>query len=590
MGDAEHDDGRADAGREPAQGAPDTDGDDAPAARSGVARYWPVAVVLVVIAGVVAFGLLGDDDDPEDADAPTPTTEATGGSEDEPVDDVAAWEAADAADAPDCDPETGRIMVPSVYAPNCVPLWPEGADNGGATAPGVTADEIVVAVYDAQTSASIQESIDNLGLDPISEEEVASNRDKLVGAYDDMFETYGRTVRWELLPATGGDADEVTARADAITAAEEIGAFAVIGGPNGTTAFADELAARGVICFCTNNRPQNEYEAWSPYVWSGTMASTQGYEIIAEYLEERLDDQPAEFAGDPALASQVRSFGLVWYETADGSYRTGTDHFRELIEQRDLNVVTDISYILGDGSSLDEDAATIIARLKDAGVTSVLFGGDPFMPIYLTRQATAQDYHPEWVMTGFSYLDVPQFARQYDQDQWAHAFGLSLLLPPVDPAWTQQQGNLVSWWLGEELSSYPGIYEWGRFFTAVHLAGPVLTPETFRDGLFSFMPVSGFQTEFAVSYGEGLWPWTDYQAADDVTEIWWDPDEPDPRAENEVVLGMYRYPNEARRYLPGDLAGIEGSLFDEAGTIVMFPERPAADRPPTYPPRTSREG
>jgi hypothetical protein len=320
------------------------------------------------------------------------------------------------------------------------------------------------------------------------------------------------------------------------------------------------------------------------------MASTQGYEIIAEYLDERLDDQPAEFAGDPALAASTRSFGLIWYETADGSYASGTEHFKDLVEERDLNVVTDISYIFGDGGNLEEDAATIIARLKDAGVTSVLFGGDPYMPIYLTQQATAQDYHPEWVMTGFTLLDYPQFARQYDQDQWAHAFGLSLLLPPIDPEWTQQQGNLVTWWLGEELSSYPGIYDWGRFYTAIHLAGPELSPETFRDGLWSYKPVSGFQTEFAVSYGEGLWPWPDYQGADDVTEIWWDGDEADPRAENEVVLGMYRYTDDARRYLVGELGSIDGTLFDEDGTVVMFAERPEADRPPTYPPRTSREG
>ncbi len=565
------------------------EGSDATRSGSGgLARYWPIAVVLVVIAGIAAFGLTrGDDADDEAADDTTADSEP---ADDAATDDIAAWKALDPMSAPDCDPDTGRIMVPSVYAPNCVALWPDGADNGGATAPGVTADEIVVAVYDAEAATAVAGATEALGIDEISPEEIASNRDKMLGAYEAMFETYGRSVRWEMLPASGGGNDEVAARADAISAAEEIGAFAVIGGPNGTTAFADELSSRGVICFCTNNRPQEEYDGWAPYVWSGTMASTQGYEIIAEYLDERLDDQPAEFAGDPALASQTRSFGLIWYETADGSYQSGTDHFKTLIEERDLNVVTDISYIFGVGATLEEDAATIIARLKDAGVTSVLFGGDPYMPIYLTQQATAQDYHPEWVMTGFTGLDVPQFARQYDQDQWAHAFGLSLLLPPIDPESTQQDGNLVTWHLGEELSSYPGIYDWGRFFTAIHLAGPELTPETFRDGLWSFKPVSGFQTEFAVSYGEGLWPWPDFQGADDVTEIWWDPDERDPRAENTEVVGMYRYLNEARRYLTGGMGDLEGTLFDTEGTVVMFDERPEADRPPTYPPRSGREG
>ncbi|MBK5222193.1 MAG: hypothetical protein JJE52_04820 [Acidimicrobiia bacterium] len=414
-------------------------------------RYWPALAVLVVIALIVAVGAItsGDDGDAE-AEVETGTTAAPG-TDGEAGDAIAAWEAADPMDAPDCDPDTGRIMVPSVYAPDCVPLWPDGADNGGATHRGVTADEIVVAVYEEED-------------------------------------------------ATGAGNDEVAARADAIRIAEEIGAFAVIGDPGGTNAFADEMAARGVICFCTDNQPQDQYDEWAPYVWSGTMASTQGYEIIAQYLDERLGDRPAEFAGDPELATRERSFGLIWYETADGAYKQGTDHFLSKVDELDIDLATNISYIFGTGATLEEDAVVIIGRLKEAGVTSVVFGGDPYMPIYLTQQATAQDYYPEWVMTGFSFLDFPAFARQYDPVQWENAFGLSLLLPPVDPDITQREGNLVSWHLGEEL-----------------------TPETFRDGLFSFEPVSGFQTQFAVSYGEGLWPWPDYQAADDVTEIWWDP-------------------------------------------------------------------
>ena len=40
------------------------------------------------------------------------------------------------------DISTGRIRVPTKFAPACVRAWPAGADNGGATAPGVTRDAI----------------------------------------------------------------------------------------------------------------------------------------------------------------------------------------------------------------------------------------------------------------------------------------------------------------------------------------------------------------------------------------------------------------------------------------------------------------
>lgn len=126
--------------------------EERPNQRSAFARYWPVLIVAVVLAAVVAIGALsgGDDDGDDDGDeVAADTTQATdedgddgegdGGDGDEGDDD--------AMSAPDCDPETGRIMVPTLLAPNCVPLWDDTADNGGATHNGVTADSITVVVY-----------------------------------------------------------------------------------------------------------------------------------------------------------------------------------------------------------------------------------------------------------------------------------------------------------------------------------------------------------------------------------------------------------------------------------------------------------
>jgi hypothetical protein len=569
--------------------------DEGSGASAGLARYWPVLVGLVVVLAVVALGAVmisGDDDDDGDVASPgTETTEADGNGEspDGELSDIDAWWAADPMGAPDCDPDTGRIMIPSVYAPNCVPLWPEGADNGGATHRGVTADEIVVAVYAGQTSAAAQGPIDALGGAQLTDEEIADNRDKVVQVYNDLYETYGRRIRWERLEASGPASDEAAARADAIRAAEEIGAFAVIGGPSGTVAFVEELVERQVLCLCTNSQPVENYERWAPHVWAGLMASTQGLTQFAEYIDLRLAGGTAEFAGDPEFHDRQRTFGMVRYETADGSYESANSHFQQELSERGIELEMTIAYIYGTGDTLAEDATNAITRLKSEGVTTVLFGGDPIMPIHLTNQATEQDYYPEWVMSGLTALDLRGFARQYHPDQWRNAFGLSLLLPPLDPGYIQREGNLISWHLGEELTSYPNIYDWGRLFQGIHLAGPVLTPETFRDGLFSLKPVAGHQTEFGVSYGEDLWPWPDYTGADDVTEIWWDPDVLDPTELTEV-RGMYRYTDAARRFGPGQITQLQGQLFDPEGTIIYFEERPEGDRPPQYPRRSGRAG
>lgn len=55
------------------------------------------------------------------------------------------------------------------------------------------------------------------------------------------------------------------------------------------------------------------------------------------------------------------------------------------------------------------------------------------MPIYLTQAATAQDYFPDWLVSGTVLTDSTVMGRQYDQRQWAHAFGLSVL-PAKTPA------------------------------------------------------------------------------------------------------------------------------------------------------------
>lgn len=557
--------------------------DDETKGSSPILRYWPVLIVAVVVAAVVLIGALGGDGDGagDDVGADTSTTEPDDGEGQDP------GAQGDAADAPDCDPETGRIMVPNVYAPDCVPLWPEGADNGGSTYQGVTADEIIVAFYDPELSAETVDAQDRTGITTPEEAEQIDNRLRVVGAYGDLFETYGRTVRVELVGASGPAEDESSARADAIRIAEEIGAFAVVGGPTATNAYADELADRGVVCLCTSSQPIDNYLDWSPYVWSGLMASTQGYVHRADFIANRLAGSPAQYAGDEAFQDTERTFGLVWYETADGAYQRGIDFFEERLADDGVELTVSLPYIAG--GNTQEDAQAMITRLKAEGVTSVIFAGDPLMPQSLTAQATAQDYWPEWIVTGSSLTDNSRLARLYDQEQWANAFGLGFLLPPLDPDLEQREGNLVSWHLGEELSTYPNIYDWGRLFTGIHLAGPNLTPDTFRDGLFSFTPVSGFQTHFAVSYGEGTWEWDDYLGADDVTLLYWDPEAPDTRtADGEV--GMYRYLDEARRYLPGEVGQTTTPFFEDEGTVTIFEARPDGDVPPQYPRRSGRDG
>jgi hypothetical protein len=554
--------------------------------RSGVARYWPVAAVLVVVAAALGIGAAlgaGDDDEPEGSTA--------AGGDGPPA--LAAFEGDDPLDAPDCDPETGRLAIPTLFAPNCVPLWPDDRDNGGNTSPGVSEDEIIVARYVAQEDESAAAITDEIaGEDAPTDEENAEYRAQVLEYYNAIYETYGRQVTLVDVDGSGAADDDAAARADALNIAQDIGAFAVIGGPTQTNAFAETLAAEGVVCLCVNSQPQEVYEELAPYAWGGLMSSTQGYTHRADYVANRLAGEPAEFAGDPEFQSQDRKFAIVYYETADGSYGAGVDYFEAQLAEDGVELADRVPYVL-DLSRAPEDAATIIARLKDAGITSVVFAGDPFFPIYLTQEATAQDYRPEWVITGSTATDTAAFARRYDQEQWAHAFGISFLTARIDPAVAEQvetEYNPVAWYLGEPLEAYPNILDLGRLFIGIHLAGPELTPESYRDAMFSYDPVNGHTTTLSASYGTELWPWPDYSAADDITEIWWDAEATGPDETEAEGRGMYRYMTDGQRYMPGEVGESTAVPFDEEGTSLLFDGAPDGDVPPTYPRRTSREG
>jgi hypothetical protein len=129
---------------------------------------------------------------------------------------------------------------------------------------------------------------------------------------------------------------------------------------------------------------------------------------------------------------------------------------------------------------------------------------------------------------------------------------------------------------------YPGPQ---TLFTGIHLAGPNLSPQTWQQGLFSYPPSGeGRVTSTTVSFGNhGKWPFTDYTAFDDVTEIWWDPS---AAGEDEVGnrgAGMYQYVDGGKRYLPGSMPTSEPKVFTRDGAVTVYDSPPPGEEQPDYP-------
>ncbi|MBU6217078.1 MAG: ABC transporter substrate-binding protein, partial [Acidobacteria bacterium] len=449
-----------------------------------------------------------------------------------------------------CDVETGRLRLPLSPPPSC--FAPFEGDNGGATSTGVTADTIKVVVYTPQLNDPLLSFIyAQIGNDDTPQKVF----DTYVGFNEIMaryYETYGRRVELIKYEATGSSADAVAAAADAETIARDIQPFAVLGGPNLTGAFAETLAANQVLCIsCAPGQTAEWFEERGPYVWDIGKNIDQNIQMTAEYVTKRLAGGNAVYGG-PEVVDQPRVFGRVFLEGLNASQEP-SERFRALLGEGGVEFTEEASY--ADPVSLGGNAREIMARFKAAGVTTILFAGDPLAPQALTQAATAQDYFPEWVITGSSLTDTTIFGRTYDQAQWEHAFGPSNLFARVSPT-VAGSGYLYRWYFD---GAEPPAQQSALILPSLQLlygvlqgAGTDLSPEMFRRVIFASEIIPGSVIAPQISWGErGIWPGVDYAGLDDQTEVWWDPS---ATGEDEIGndgAGMWTYADGGRRYLPG---------------------------------------
>jgi hypothetical protein len=565
-----------------------------------------IVLVVAVIAGLVIFSG-GDDDDDSTTDATTPATEPTGtdaptesspsettpGATEAPAGDAgitfplsfsdAAEQGVEVAWDERCDTETGNLAVQWFFAPEC--FAPFEGDNGGETSRGVTAETIKVVLYQGPDDDPIINYLsDAVSVDDTNAEEEQTVRDMLE-LFQQFYEFYGRTIELEAYVSDGLANDEVTARADAVRIAEDFAPFAVFGGPALTNAFADELAARDVLCVGCGGGTPEWFAERDPYVWTLGISGDQSRDHAREFIAKQLIGGNAEFAGDAAFQAQPRTFGHVWISSTPESEIVANDFVADLTEDG-ADVAENLPYTL-DPATLPSQASQIIAKLKASGVTTVVFATDPIAPRDFTREATIQEYFPEWVLVSPTLSDTTAFARTYDQEQWANAVGVTSNIAARITPENSGYFALYEWFRGTEppAADTIGIFmpNISLFAAVLQGTGPNLTPETWRDALFASEGTTAAISQPYLSYGDkGIWEQTDYNGVDDATLIWWDPAATGPDEIRKDGTGMYQYVDGGKRYLPGEWP-TENKLFDPEGAVAIYDVAPPGEEPPQYP-------
>ena len=464
--------------------------------------------------------------------------------------------------------------------PFCVNPWPAGKNNGGATAPGVTAKDVTIVAYvpndqmlaagtaadkpknqaTGQT-ASVADSITDF-------QKVYDFADQQLGTY----QLWGRHPKFEIVTASG--TDETSQRADALEAINRK-PFMVVDltatGTGGAPVFASTVAAHKILTVSAATTATIGAQQ-SPYRWNYGADNDAGTPLTAAFVGRSLAGRKAQWAGDKDLASQTRKFGVVYPSS-------GFDlaEFQRLLKQNGGPTITQaIEYDPTDAQVADQ-APTFVNKLKASGVTSVVVFVNNALMAPLTKAATAQQYSPEWVFTGYAYQDLDFFARNYDQDQMRHAFGLSVLFPSFGNNipdyldvfkwyWGKTQGN--NWGISSGLLQFA--------YQALQYSGPTLTAQNVKKGLFS-VPAQGGAAQgtvvFQSGYGKtvGL-PYDEYSLlGTDRALAYWNSDITAPaQAINLPGKGTFMYMDSGKRFNYKGFTKAEPKFFDPKGATAAL--------------------
>lgn len=430
--------------------------------------------------------------------------------------------------------------------------------NGGATDRGVTAETINVVFYQPMQNQQVDTALSAAGLPNREDrEEVLAAWEKYLNS---VFETYGRRIKLILHYGASGAADAAGQQADAIQVADELKAFAVMS-PTAGPAFWTELHRKGIPGFSNTQYETELYEELSPHLLGFLPDIDITNSHVAEYYCKRLNGRKATFAGSPAYQQQNRKLGVIFVD--NGRNALGERFSRELQRTCGLKPALMQGYS-PDVSTSSQQSTTIVAAMRDAGITTVTCLCDPIFPAYFTKAATSQGWFPEWIHNGLFGTDLALFSRLYDQQQWSRSFGMSAGEFPIpsaeDPGWRAYKAGSPQG-TNPKAKSVGTFYFWAlrAIVESIEASGPNLTDETFLRSLFSLPPVQ-FGNTPRFSFGRnGPGPYT---ATDDLTEVWWSStrDGPDGKP------GTFFYLAGGKRYQQGQWPAGEPKMFADDGS------------------------
>lgn len=480
----------------------------------------------------------------------------------------------------------GRQVGPTFYMPPCSPVW-HGGDNGGNTMTGVHPDHVDYVYYRAMANAEVNAILGQEGL-AASDEQACEALQAFDKEVNKRWEFYGRKLNSLDGPGsnkgsavasnchfpffqgqcnlTPPDPPCERAEADVIASLKPAYVMAPIADP----AFYSQLAKDGIIVAGGETEPDSYHQNDAPYYYDSFMNGTRDVTLTAEYYCKELAEKAVQFAGadveHPTGSTRPpkRKLAIVYPQTnGDPTYTLSANLFIKLVSGGMCGSPADGAKgypYASDITTAEQQSTSLIASLKSSGVTTVTFFGDPIAPVFLTNTADQQQYHPEWLQTGIGLVDYDVLAQLYNANEWKHAFGMSTLADNIP----FPQSDAVKAWQDVGNPGLPDTTEnlpWTYFTamgTSLQLAGPRMTPETIRAGLFNAPPAGGDHLHTLAEYGRP----NDYTSLRDARIVWYCPTRPSPINNKN---GTYVSIDGGQRFQIGQIPGGNPTVFPNGG-------------------------
>jgi hypothetical protein len=468
-------------------------------------------------------------------------------------------------------------------SPPCVPFF--DGDNGGATWNGVTATEIRVAYYnDFSVSGDLTQPYRPSDETGDQRQYYYQNHVKTVKAllryFQRRYQTYGRTVRLVGYPSDGGLATTPNQRiSETYSIKAEVDPFAIAVLIQNAQTVARPAAEYHMPVFGWNEDvPAEPYEQNAPYFWSFMPDQQTTAALSGSFICDKLKGRAARWSTDPTLKNLHRKFALVYPEK--GQRGPFLIQMARLLVKETKKCGLDM--IVRTFSGNGNEAQQQMTEFKRANVTTVICYCIPQLneltvPQY-QNSAEAIAYYPEWYFDDATKMDRALWQRNYGS-QKVNSFGVSYLwrLPKFEQSYPYEA------YLQEEPGSAPNLrfnfeiyHVFLNLFEAIQAAGPELTPDTIKRGMFTFRYTDP-NNPWVPTGGYGPGGPSRYTFVDTGIGWWWDPHGTPPGAT--PGEGCIRVMYAGKRFYPGGWPAGDADMFDARDPCTEDERRQPADAP-----------